>query len=322
MTTGRRAFLSAATGAASLLASRPGRASAPPAPAQAPGFYRLALGDAQVTILHDGERHFPLPPGFVSNVDPTQALAAAADAYMPPGEVTVPFNPTLVNIGNKLVLIDTGNGPGAGPAVGQLFANLRAAGVTPEQIDVVLLSHLHPDHTNGLRRADNSIAFPNATILAPETDWAFWMSDDNMARADDPVTRNYFANTRKVLSGLDERIGRFRWNTEVAPGITALGAPGHTPGHTAFAVQSGSARLLVQSDVTNIPEFFLRNPDWHVMYDHDPDEAARTRHAFYDMAATEHALVVGYHFAFPSLGHVEKAGTGYRLAPVAWQAAL
>ncbi len=323
MTMGRRALLTtAATGAAAVLAPRPGRAGAPLAPAQAPGFYGLALGDAQVTVLHDGERHFPMPSGFVINVDPAQALAAAADAYMPPGEVTVPFNPTLINTGSKLVLIDTGNGPAAGPAIGQMFANLAAAGVTPEQIDLVLLSHLHPDHTNGLRRLDRSIAFPNATILAPETDWAFWMNDDNMARASDPVTQNYFANNRKVLTSLDERIGRYRWNTEVAPGITAIGAPGHTPGHTAFAVQSGSARLLVQSDVTNIPELFLRNPDWHVMYDHDPDQAARTRRAFYDMAASERTPVIGYHFAFPSLGHVEKAGNGYRLVPAAWQATL
>ncbi len=263
-----------------------------------------------------------MPAQFVTNVPHDQAIVAASDAYMPAGDVTVPFNPTLINTGGKLVLIDTGNGPTGGAGIGQLFANLQAAGVTPEQIDIVLLSHLHPDHTNGLRRTDGTIAFPNATIVAPEVDWAFWMSDTNMAQANDPVTKAYFANNRKVLTGLDERIGRYRWNTEVAPGITAIAAPGHTPGHTAFAVSSGAKSLLVQSDVTNIPEFFLRNPDWHVMYDHDPEQAAKTRHAVYDQAASDHMLVVGYHFAFPSLGHVEKVSTGYRLVPIAWQANL
>jgi len=126
----------------------------------------------------------------------------------------------------------------------------------PEQIDVVPLSHLHPGHPNGLRRPDGTIAFPNVTILAPEPDWTFWMSDANMVQANDPIMKAYFANNRKVLTGLDERIGRFRWNTEVAPGITAVPAPGHTPGHTAFTVASGSARLLVQSHVTNVPDFF------------------------------------------------------------------
>ena len=324
MRTSRRTFLSsaAASGAAAFLAPGTSRAAAPIAPVQAPGYYRFKLGDAQVTVLHDGERSFPMPAQFVTNVPHDQAIVAAADAYMPPGDVTVPFNPTLINTGGKLVLIDTGNGPTGGAGIGQLFVNLQAAGVTPEQIDIVLLSHLHPDHTNGLRRLDGTIAFPNATIMAPEVDWSFWMRDTNMAQASDPVTKAYFANNRKVLTGLDDRIGRYRWNTEVAPGITAIAAPGHTPGHTAFAVASGSANLLVQSDVTNIPELFLRNPDWHVMYDHDPEQAAKTRHAIYDQAASDHMLVVGYHFAFPSLGHVEKTSTGYRLMPIAWQATI
>jgi len=122
--------------------------------------------------------------------------------------------------------------------------------------------------------------------------------------------------------GLDERIGRYSWGKEVAPGITAVATPGHTPGHTSFAITSAGKSMMVQSDVTNIPEFFLRNPDWHVMYDHDPEMAQATRHKFYDMAATEKMLVAGYHFSFPSVGHVEKNGSGYRLVPVAWSAAI
>ncbi|HEX2942561.1 MAG TPA: MBL fold metallo-hydrolase, partial [Rhodopila sp.] len=183
-------------------------------------------------------------------------------------------------------------------------------------------SHLHPDHINGLRTRTGEIAFPNATIIAPEVEWNFWMSDANMAKAKDTLTKNYFANTRKVLTGLENRIGRYQWGKEVGPGITAIATPGHTPGHTSFAVASGTSRMLVQSDVTNIPAFFLQNPDWHVMYDHDADLAAQTRHRFYDMAAAEKMLVAGYHFSFPSLGHVEKTGTGYRLVPVAWSAAI
>ena len=132
-------------------------------------------------------------------------LAAAADAFMPAGKVTVPFNPTLVNTGSKLVLLDTGNGPSPDGAVGQLFPNLAAAGrASPVTSTSSSSLTCIPDHTNGLRAADGSIAFPNATIVAPEPDWAFWMNDDNMARATDAVTKNYFANTRKVLGGLDE----------------------------------------------------------------------------------------------------------------------
>jgi glyoxylase-like metal-dependent hydrolase (beta-lactamase superfamily II) len=289
---------------------------------QAPGFYRFKLGDYEVTILHDGARTFPLPDSWVTNVGKDQALGAAAAAFMPAGKVTVPFNPTLINTGSKLVLIDSGNGPSADGAVGQIFPNMAAAGVRPEDIDILVLSHLHPDHINGIRNEAGGIAFPNAEIIAPEPEWAFWMNDDNMAKASDTITKNYFANTRKILGGLDSRIGRYAWDKEVGPGITAIATPGHTPGHTSFVVASGSSRMIVQSDVTNIPEFFLRNPDWHVAYDHDPELAQKTRHRFYDMAASEKMLVAGYHFSFPSAGYVEKDGAGYRLVPVAWSAAI
>jgi glyoxylase-like metal-dependent hydrolase (beta-lactamase superfamily II) len=320
---GRRSLLTGTAAAVGASVLPFGAQSAlPPAGKQAPGFYRFKLGDYEVTILNDGARSFPLPDAFVTNVPKDQALAEAAASFMPAGKVTVPFNPVLINTGSRLVLIDTGNGPAPDGAVGQLFPNLIAAGVHPEDIDTVVISHLHPDHINGLRTASGEVAFPYATIIAPEPEWSFWMSDENMAKASTPVTKNYFANTRKILTGLDKRIGRYNWDKEVAPGITAIATPGHTPGHTSFAIASGNARMVVQSDVTNIPEFFLRNPDWHVMYDYDPDMAQQTRHKFYDMAATEKMLVIGYHFSFPSVGHVEKNGAGYRLIPLAWSAAI
>ena len=318
MTISRRALVIGTV----IAAAAPGlaRAAAPLSGKQAPGFYRFKLGDFEVTILHDGERTFAMPASFVTNVQPAEALAAAGEAFMPPGKVTVPFNPTLINTGSKLVLIDTGNGPDG--ALGQLFPNLAAAGVHPGDIDVVILSHLHPDHINGLRTADGSIAFPNAEIIAPQNDWAFWMDDDNAAKATTPVDKNYFAVARKTLAGTGDRIGRYNWGREVAPGITPTATPGHTPGHTSFVVTSAGRSMLVQSDVTNIPELFLRNPDWHVAYDHDPEMAQVTRHKFYDMAASEKMLVAGYHFAFPSAGYVEKAGNGYRLVPVSWSSAI
>ncbi len=304
------------------LSTPPALAAAELASQQNAGFYRFKVGDFEVTTLHDGARTFPYPDGFVRNIPKEEALAAAEAVYMPKGMVTAPYNPTLINTGSKLILIDAGNGPSPDGAVGQLFPNLAAAGVKPEDIDIVLISHLHPDHINGLRTADGKIAFPNAEIKAPASDWSFWMSDDNMAKASDPVTKTYFTNTRKTLAGLKDQIGSYEWGKEVAPGVTSIASPGHTPGHTSFAVASGAARILVQSDVTNIPALFLTNPDWHVMYDYDAEQAQKTRRAFYDMAAAEKMLVVGYHFSFPSAGHVEKNGTGYRLIPISWSAAL
>jgi glyoxylase-like metal-dependent hydrolase (beta-lactamase superfamily II) len=316
----------AAAGAASALTpfgASPARAAVAPAAAQAPGFYRYKVGAYECTSINDGARSFPMPDKWVTNVAKDEALAAADAAYMPKGMVTVPFNPQLINTGSKLILIDCGNGiaayePTKG-AVGRTLQNLAAAGVDPKSIDVVLISHLHPDHTNGIRALDGSMAFPNAEIMVPAVDWAFWMSDENAAKAQsNEMMKNYFANVKKIYAGIESKVTKYEWGKEVAPGITSIAAPGHTPGHTAFAVASGNSKILIQSDVTNIPEFFLRNPDWHVAYDNDADLAQATRHKFYDMAAAEKATVVGFHFSFPSIGHVEKDGNGYRLIPMAW----
>jgi glyoxylase-like metal-dependent hydrolase (beta-lactamase superfamily II) len=316
------AAASAAT-ALSPFAALPARATVPPAGAQAPGFYRYKVGAYECTSINDGARSFPMPDTFVKNVPKEEALAAAEAAYMPKGMVTVPFNPQLINTGSKLVLIDCGNGvanfePSKG-AVGRTLQNLAAAGVDPKSIDIVLMSHLHPDHTNGIRGADGSMAFPNAEIMVPAKDWEFWTSEDNAAKAQsNEMMKNYFANVKKIYNGIESKVTKYDWGKEVVPGITSVEAPGHTPGHTAFAIASGNSRILVQSDVTNIPEFFLRNPDWHVAYDVDPVQAQATRHKFYDMASAEKTLVVGFHFTFPSIGHVEKDGTKYRLVPIAW----
>jgi glyoxylase-like metal-dependent hydrolase (beta-lactamase superfamily II) len=320
----------AALGAAfalSPIASQQASAAAPAAATQAPGFYRYKVGAIECTSINDGARSFPMPDKWVTNVSKDTALAAAEAAYMPKGMVTVPFNPQLINTGGKLVLLDCGNGiavyePTKG-AAGRTLQNLAAAGVDPKSIDMVIMSHLHPDHTNGIRAADNSMAFPNAEIMVPAKDWEFWMSDENNAKAQsNEAMKSYFANVRKIYTGIESKVTRYDWGKEVAPGITSIAAPGHTPGHTAFAVASGGSKVLIQSDVTNIPELFLRNPDWHVAYDNDPAMAQETRHKFYDMASAEKATVVGFHFPFPAIGHVEKDGNGYRLIPVAFNPVL
>jgi glyoxylase-like metal-dependent hydrolase (beta-lactamase superfamily II) len=320
----------AAIGAASALSPltmRGAAAAAPPAASQVPGFYRYKVGTIECTSINDGARSFPMPDNWVTNVSKDSALAAAEAAYMPKGMVTVPFNPQLINTGNKLVLLDCGLGvstlePTKGQA-GRTMQNLAAAGIDPKSIDAVIMSHLHPDHTNGIRAADGSLAFPNAEIMAPAKDWEFWMSEENAAKAQSSeLWKGYFANVKKIYAGIESKVTRYDWGKEVAPGVTAISAPGHTPGHTAFAVASGGSKVLIQSDVTNIPELFLRNPDWRVAYDFDGELAQQTRHKFLDMAAAEKATVIGFHFPFPAVGHVEKDGNGYRLIPVAFNPVL
>jgi len=169
--------------------------------------------------------------------------------------------------------------------------------------------------------ADPSLqVYPNAEIKVPAAEWAFWTDDSNAAKANG-FNKAQFPNVKKMLEGLGDKVTKYDAGKEVAPGITSVATPGHTPGHTSFVVSSGSGKLLVQSDVTNIP-IFVDHPDWHIAFDNDPAQAQATRHKFFDMAAAEKALVAGYHFWFPSVGHIEKAGAGYRLVPAVWSPSI
>jgi glyoxylase-like metal-dependent hydrolase (beta-lactamase superfamily II) len=196
---------------------------------QAPSFYRCKVGEFEVTVVNDGARAIPLPAQFVRNVSNEQVLAAAEAAYMPKGSIIAPFNPIVVNTGAKLVLIDTGYGPGLGPTVGLLPSTLAAAGFDPKAIDIVLISHMHGDHILGLKTPDGALAFPDAEIKVPAIDWAFWMNDDNMSRAPEGFTKTSFGFNRKIFSNLTDKVTRYEWGREVAPGITAVETRGHTP---------------------------------------------------------------------------------------------
>ena len=322
----RRALLTgAAFAAASTIApfaGLPAHAAAPFAGKQAPSFYRSKLGGFEITVVSDGARAIPLSPTFVRNVNIEQVLAVAEAAYMPKGSIVAPFNPIVVNTDSKLVLIDTGYGPGIAPTVGLLPATLAAAGIDPKSVDIVLISHMHGDHILGIKNPDGSLAFPNAEIKVPAVDWAHWMSDENMSRAPEGFQKTSFGFNRKVFSSLKDKVTRFDWGKEVAPGITAVETAGHTPGHTSFMIASGSSKLFFQADVSIVPDLFLRNPDWQVMFDSEPDKAVVTRRRVYDVASADKLLVAGYHFPFPGLGYIEKAGTGYRLVPAAWSPVL
>ena len=319
----RRHLLGAAAATAALVLTPPRSfAAAPLAGKQVPTYYRSKLGDFEITVLTDGARAIPLPPTFVRNVKIEDVLKVAEAAYMPKGTVFAPFNPIVINTGSKLVLIDTGYGAGVAPTVGLLPQSLAAAGIDPKAIDIVLISHMHGDHINGLKNADGSLAFPNAEIKVPAVDWAHWMSDDNMAKASDGFQKASFDFNRKIFGNLKDKVTRFEWKKEVAPGITAVDSSGHTPGHTSFVIASGSSSLFLQADVSIVPALFLRHPDWQVMFDSEPDKAVVTRRRVYDMASADKLLVVGYHFPFPGIGHVEKAGNGYAFIPTNWNPVL
>lgn len=327
--TRRKLFASAAaaTAAATLtpLMAHDAKAAPTPAGKQAAGVYRYKVGDYEVTQISDGARTAPIPDGFIVNATKEQAIAGAAEAYMPEGQMTIPFNPMVINTGSKLIMIDTGNGPGAFAAtkgaVGQAHSNLEAAGIDRNAIDMVIISHFHGDHINGLRLTDGGLAFPNAEIKVPAPEWAFWMDDANQVKAN-KFNAAQFANPKKIFAGLENKVTKFEWGKEVAPGIISVSTPGHTPGHTSFTVASGNAHIMVQGDVCNNPTVFMHHADWQAAFDNDPNLTIATRKKFFDMLAADKSTVVGYHFSFPSVGHVEKDGANYRMVPVLWNPSI
>lgn len=321
----RRTVLGAASalGAAGAVAPVAGvRAAAPAAGRQSPGVYRYKVGSFEVTALTDGIGRRPLDASFVKNAPLEDVKRALDDAFIDRDMLPITFTALVVNTGARLILIDAGTGGRLAPTAGQLYENMAAAGVDPKAVDTVVISHFHPDHIGGLRLKEGELAFPNAEVVVPEAEWAFWMDDGAMSRAPEALS-GAFKMVRKIFEPMAKDVRLYKADAEPTPGVFAIPAYGHTPGHTAFRVVSGSEQLLVWSDTTNHPALFVRNPGWHAVFDMDPEAAEATRRRMLDMAATDRLLVAGYHFPFPAVGHIAQRGAReYAFVPEQWNPAL
>ena len=184
-----------------------------------------------------------------------------------------------------------------------------------------MISHFHGDHINGLRLKDGTARFPKAEIMVPAVEWAYWTNEVNLPNTPERQRPN-FANTKRVFGPIMNDVKRFDWDKELMTGINSIAAPGHTPGHTAFAIHSGNARLFAMQDLTNNPVLFVRNPDWGFIGDLDAELARKSRHRLLDMAVSERAQASFYHAAFPATGFIVKDGARFQMVPVAWQPAI
>ena len=322
----RRTVLAGATALtasalASLSSTLPVRAAAPAAGKQVPGFYRYKIGDYELTAINDGVWMPDVAQGLFRNFSVADAQKALSDQFQRTDKLAVPITALMVNTGSKLVLIDTGSAGLFTPTAASFMDNLVAAGFDPKQVDTVVISHFHGDHINGLRTKDGQLAFPNAEIKVPATEWAHWMDDAKMT-ATPEAARGNFNNSRRVFGSIAKDVMRFEPGKEVEAGITSIAAPGHTPGHTAFAISSSNQSMMTIVDATNNAYLFVRNPEWQVSFDMDGPLAVDTRKKLLDRAVADKMLVAGYHWPFPAVGHITKEGAGYQLHPVAWNPIL
>jgi glyoxylase-like metal-dependent hydrolase (beta-lactamase superfamily II) len=298
----------------------PAFAAAPQVRTQGPGFYRMMLGDIEVTALLDGTHPFPIDTVMehVSGQDVARDLARAQLAAPVQGSI----NAFLLNTGTRLILVDTGAGLLYGDCCGKLLANLRAAGYRPEQVDQVWLTHLHKDHVGGIV-LDQTMAFPHAVLRVNQADAAYWLDPASKARA--PAFLRSFFDSAVAATAPYIAAGRFQTfsdHAELAPGMVATTARGHTEGHTIFTVTSAGQTLLAWGDIVHVAAIQLQQPGATVKYDTDAGAAAASRRALLDQAASTHALIGAAHIAFPGLGHIRKSGAAYEWIPVNYDAAV
>ncbi len=320
----RREFLKAGVAAGAVLAGTavdPGRAKSeqPMAGRQVPGIYRIAVGDIEVTAILDG--YIDLGTNLFPDAKPEEVARLQEANFIPVADfVRASVNCFVVNTGEKLAIIDAGGRNLLGPTMGQMPAGLAAAGIDPAAVDLVIATHMHPDHVGGIATKNGAAAFEKAQLVVHGDDWDFWMSPENMAKANE-VAKPFFQAAQGAVTPYAKTVRKIGGDEEVIPGIRSLALPGHTPGHTGYLISSGADTLLVWGDIVHSATLQLAHPNWSIAFDTSPVQASATRRRAIDMALTDRLLIAGMHLPYPGIGHLVRAG-GLRFLPAEWSFTL
>lgn len=306
----RRSLLALGAGLGASLVGSSALARAPKLGTQSPYFYRMTLGDAEITVVSDGPLPLGDPSGTFIGVPKEDVRKMLTDNFLDPTNVVLEQNAPIVNTGDKLILFDTGMGTSKqfGPTTGRLQKSIAEAGIKPGDIDAVVCSHAHIDHIGGIVDANDKPLFPNAQVYISQTDFDFWTDESKLGS---PL-KTFIEHARKNLMPVRDRMVFFKDGQEFLPGVTALAAPGHTFGHHIFMVQSKGKSFAFLGDLTHHAILLMEKPRMEFSYDSDPKMAAETRVKMLDMLAANKIPVMSYHFAWPGYGHVVKAGDGFR----------
>ena len=289
-------------------------AKAPFVKTQAPGWFRFMVGSFEVTALSDGTVQLPITKLLKDK--PEKTAAALKKAFLTGETVETSCNAYLINTGDKLVLVDTGAGSLFGPTLGNALASLRASGYTPEQVDEIYITHVHPDHVGGLS-TDAGLVFANATLRIDQADVDFWLSDKNLEAA--PAdSKGFFQGAQKMLGPwvAAKKLSSFSGATELTPGIKAEPSHGHTAGHTSYVVESGGQKLVLIGDLMHAAAVQFSDPGVTIAFDTDAKAAAAERKKAYAAAAKGGYLLGITHVSFPGVGHLKAAGKGYEWFPI------
>jgi glyoxylase-like metal-dependent hydrolase (beta-lactamase superfamily II) len=281
-----------------------------------PGFKKYKVGEIEVFSLYDGVWEKPHDENFIKGVSVEQTKEELKTGGLTDAFVTIPFTVLAVKTGGRLVLIDSGTGGGqaGGPKAGLLAQSMAAAGLDAKDVKTIVVSHFHGDHISGLMAKDtNAQMFPEAEIIVPAVELKWWTQPVESI----PQPRRGLAQRVQATLPGWKNVKQIEGEAEVAPGIRAIPAHGHTQGHMAHVISSGGAQLIATADATNIQSLFVKHPDWQAVFDHVPDQAVETRRRLFDRAVAEKAMVAGYHWGLPNVGTLAKDGNGYALTPAA-----
>ncbi len=285
-----------------------------------PGYYRMQVGDFQVTALSDGTIPQDLPK-LLTNTKPGEIDQLLSFNYLP-STVETSVNAYLIKANDKLILIDAGTAGNYGPSLGQLSKNLIKAGYNPEQIDAVLVTHIHIDHTGGLMDGDKMV-FPNATIYISKPEVDFWFNEQSKNNAPEGLKPYYHYAEVTVGPYLKAgKVNAFEYGSELFPGITPIASPGHTPGHTFYSLESKGQKLMFWGDIMHAAAIQLADPSVTIEYDVDPKAAAETRKKAFIDAAKNGYWVAADHVSFPGIGHLRAEGAKYVWMPANYSTAV
>ncbi len=311
----RRQLIIGSSGLAAATIAAPALAKAPMMGGQRPNLYRFKFGKFEITTLNDGAFYLNGPfPIFGADQFPEDVEELAKKNHLPSKRFEIGFAPVLVNTGKELVLFDTGNGDRRNPTAGHLKRAMKIAGYTPDQVDVIVISHYHADHIGGIKEG-GEILFKNARYVAGEAENNFWLHPDQAGGSTDATHKLALAHMKPVA----EKTTFLKDGQDVVSGITAMAAFGHTPGHMAFHIESEGKRIFLGGDFCNHYVMSLQNPEWHVSFDMEKDQAGKTRRKILDMLAVDKIPFTSYHMPFPAVGYVEKKDEGFVYVPVSYQ---
>jgi glyoxylase-like metal-dependent hydrolase (beta-lactamase superfamily II) len=278
--------------------------------------YRFKVGAFECIAASDGTFAYPDHSFFV-NAPKERLEQVLREHNIQTGEIVAPWTCLLINTAQHRVLVDTGGGAGLVPSTGKLLRNLQAEGIEPVDIDTVILTHGHPDHIGGNTGAERKPAFPNARYVMWKDEWEFWMSEPDLAQleVEEDIKQLMLMLARKNLPPIQGQLDLVDREKEILPGIQAIAAPGHTPGHMVLAISSDSERLLYISDAILYP-IHIEQPNWYPAFDLEPKQAMTTRRQLIERVTAEKALMIACHFPFPGLGHVIQKGKGWQWQPI------